>query len=492
VLKRLDPSDAGAIAIGPSRERPWFSFEAVASLLPLIDIVVVLAASVVGAISYLWLSTESAHPLVGAPGDLTSWLAVGMLAGSIYALWMHSGGYYDVRLCLQARLEIGQILRAWAFSALMLALMAFLLKVGSSFSRGSFLAFLVAAPIGLVACRALTKPMLRRWIENGTVGRRNIVLIGDRDELDSLDPEQFLNFFGVVDARRFTLNHYCDPSADDAAVLQSAIEFARTNDSDEILLALPWQDAKAVEAIRNELRTLPIPVRLLPDRSLRNITSYPSLASSLHVTFLVELQAAPLTYFDRAVKRLMDLVLGSIAFVLALPIVILAAIAIRLDSPGPVVFRQRRNGFNGKQFVIYKLRSMTVQEDGTRVTQASRGDARITRVGRLLRKTSIDELPQILNVLRGEMSLVGPRPHALAHDDHFQGVVADYAFRHHVKPGITGWAQCHGSRGATPSLKEIVSRVELDLWYINNWSAWLDLRILCLTVYEVLRWDRAY
>ena len=133
MLKRLDPSDAGAIAIGPSRERPWFSFEAVASLLPLIDIVVVLAASVVGAISYLWLSNESAHPLVGAPGDLTSWLAVGMLAGSIYALWMHSGGHYDIRLCLQARLEIGQILRAWAFSALMLALWRSSLKSGRPF-----------------------------------------------------------------------------------------------------------------------------------------------------------------------------------------------------------------------------------------------------------------------------------------------------------------------------------------------------------------------
>jgi lipopolysaccharide/colanic/teichoic acid biosynthesis glycosyltransferase len=170
----------------------------------------------------------------------------------------------------------------------------------------------------------------------------------------------------------------------------------------------------------------------------------------------------------------------------------LAAIAIKLDSPGPIVFRQRRKGFNGKQFTIYKLRSMTVQEDGTSITQASRKDARVTRVGRLLRKTSIDELPQLLNVLRGEMSLIGPRPHALAHDDHFQKVVADYAFRHHVKPGITGWAQCNGSRGATPSLKEIVSRVELDLWYVNNWSPALDLRILLMTVAEVLRWDRAY
>jgi undecaprenyl-phosphate galactose phosphotransferase/putative colanic acid biosynthesis UDP-glucose lipid carrier transferase len=188
----------------------------------------------------------------------------------------------------------------------------------------------------------------------------------------------------------------------------------------------------------------------------------------------------------------MDIVLGSLASIIALPIVILAMIAIKLDSPGPAVFRQRRNGFNGKQFVIYKLRTMTTLDNGANIRQASRRDARITRVGRLLRRTSIDELPQLLNVLRGEMSLVGPRPHAVAHDDEFQGTVADYAFRHHVKPGITGWAQCHGARGATPSLKEIVTRVELDLWYINNWSAWLDLRVLFLTVFEVLRWDRAY
>jgi undecaprenyl-phosphate galactose phosphotransferase/putative colanic acid biosynthesis UDP-glucose lipid carrier transferase len=296
----------------------------------------------------------------------------------------------------------------------------------------------------------------------------------------------------VVDARRFTISRNGERPADEVAILRAAADFVRANNSDEILLALPWRDAEFIQSIRNELRAVPVPVRLLPDRSLRSITSYPSFASALQLTFLVELQAAPLTYFDRAVKRLMDIVLGAVALILALQVIILAAIAIKLDSPGPIVFRQRRNGFNGQQFVIYKLRTMTVQEDGANLAQASRRDSRITRVGRLLRKTSVDELPQLLNVLRGEMSLVGPRPHAVAHDDQFQSVVADYAFRHHVKPGITGWAQCHGSRGATPSLKDVVTRVELDLWYINNWTAWLDLRIMFWTVFEVLRWDRAY
>jgi undecaprenyl-phosphate galactose phosphotransferase/putative colanic acid biosynthesis UDP-glucose lipid carrier transferase len=493
VLQRLDRSGADAIAIGPARKYPWLSFEAVASVLPLLDILIILAASVVSALAYQYVTSEAPYTLI-APADLTSALGVGMLAGCIYALWMHSVSHYDIRLCLQARLASGQILRAWAFTALMLAMVAFFLKVGASYSRATFLVFLLTAPMGLVAWRALTKPLLRTWIKNGVIGRRQVVLIGDNDELDSLDPAQFLNYFGIVDAKRFTLHHFGERSStpSDVAVLKAAVDFARANNSDEILLALPWRDTDAVQSVRNRLRTLPIPVRLLPDRSLRTITSYPSFASSLQLSFLVELQAAPLNYFDRMIKRLMDIVFGSIAAMVALPIVILAIIAIKLDSPGPGVFRQRRNGFNGKQFVIYKLRSMTTQDDGANIRQASRRDARITGVGRFLRKTSIDELPQLLNVLRGEMSLVGPRPHAVAHDDEFQGTVADYAFRHHVKPGITGWAQCHGSRGATPSLKEIVTRVELDLWYINNWSPWLDLRILFLTVFEVLRWNRAY
>ena len=362
-------------------------------------------------------------------------------------------------------------------------MLAFLFKLGASFSRrGSFVGFLLLAiTAGFIAWRALTKVLLRRWVETGIVGRRKVVLIGERDELASLDREQLTNLFGVIDATCFALSHDGEHHSvqGDASVPLSAIDFVKENDSDEILLALPWRDTEAVQSIRNQLRVLPIPVRLLPDRSLRTITSYPSFAAALQLTFLVELQAAPLTDVDRAIKRLMDIVLqDQIAFILLLPVMILAAIAIKLDSPGPVVFRQRRNGFNGKQFVIFKLRTMTAQEDGATVAQASRQDARVTRVGRWLRRSSIDELPQLLNVLHGEMSLVGPRPHALAHDDQFQSVVADYAFRHHVKPGITGWAQCHGSRGATPVLKDIVSRVELDLWYINNWSAWLDMRIL--------------
>jgi undecaprenyl-phosphate galactose phosphotransferase/putative colanic acid biosynthesis UDP-glucose lipid carrier transferase len=184
-----------------------------------------------------------------------------------------------------------------------------------------------------------------------------------------------------------------------------------------------------------------------------------------------------------------------VALVVFSPVMALAAVAIKLEGPGPVIFRQYRKGFNGRQFVMFKFRSMRAQEhgqNGEAVVQVRRNDPRVTRVGAVLRATSIDELPQLINVIRGEMSLVGPRPHALAHDNYFEKLLEDYAFRHHVKPGMTGWAQVNGLRGATPSVEVISKRVKMDLWYINNWSLWLDFQIILKTVFEVLRKRNAY
>jgi exopolysaccharide biosynthesis polyprenyl glycosylphosphotransferase len=175
-----------------------------------------------------------------------------------------------------------------------------------------------------------------------------------------------------------------------------------------------------------------------------------------------------------------------------MPLLILVALAIKIDSRGPVLFRQTRYGFNGKPFKIFKFRSMSVLEDGATIIQARAGDSRVTRIGALIRKTSIDEIPQLLNVLRGEMSIVGPRPHAAAHDDYYLEQIEDYAFRHHVKPGITGWAQVHGQRGETETLDKMQQRVQYDLWYINNWSLWLDCMIMLRTVSEVVRGENAH
>jgi exopolysaccharide biosynthesis polyprenyl glycosylphosphotransferase len=207
----------------------------------------------------------------------------------------------------------------------------------------------------------------------------------------------------------------------------------------------------------------------------------------------VESQSPPLTAIGvkRWVKRALDIVLASGAIVLLAPLLVAVSIAIKLDSPGRVIFRQRRSGFNGVQFVIFKFRTMTVLEDGPSITQVRQDDYRVTRLGRLLRRTSIDELPQLFNVLKGDMSLVGPRPHALAHDNEYHALIAKYIFRYHVKPGITGWAQVNGLRGETRCLEQMAQRVSYDLWYINNWSLGLDSYILLRTCFEVIQL-RAY
>ena len=188
-----------------------------------------------------------------------------------------------------------------------------------------------------------------------------------------------------------------------------------------------------------------------------------------------------------AATRVLDLLLAVTALLLCLPIFLLIPLAILLDSRGPVIFRQRRAGEAGKLFGIYKFRSMHVLEDGAHVAQAVKGDARVTRVGRFLRATSLDELPQLFNVLSGEMSLVGPRPHAIAHDEFYSAHIANYRVRQLVKPGITGWAQVHGARGTTAELAQMQHRINLDSWYVANKSIWLDLFILARTPLEVLR-----
>jgi undecaprenyl-phosphate galactose phosphotransferase/putative colanic acid biosynthesis UDP-glucose lipid carrier transferase len=177
---------------------------------------------------------------------------------------------------------------------------------------------------------------------------------------------------------------------------------------------------------------------------------------------------------------------------LLLPLLVLTSVIVKLDSSGPILFRQTRHGFNGKAFKILKFRTMFVLEDGDTIRQASRDDGRVTRIGAWLRRTSIDELPQLFNVLMGDMSIVGPRPHAAAHDHHFENVIGKYAYRHHVKPGITGWAQVNGFRGETPTIEAMKARVDLDIWYVNNWSLLLDAVIILRTLAEVFRARNAY
>jgi putative colanic acid biosynthesis UDP-glucose lipid carrier transferase len=191
-------------------------------------------------------------------------------------------------------------------------------------------------------------------------------------------------------------------------------------------------------------------------------------------------------------KRAVDIVLAIAALALLWPAMLLAAIAIKQSSPGPVLFKQRRYGLNGEEILVYKFRSMTVCEDGPVITQATKTDSRVTRVGAFLRRTSLDELPQIFNVLEGKMSFVGPRPHAVAHNEEYRKLISGYMIRHKVRPGITGWAQVNGLRGETSSFEKMHERVQYDLDYLKNWSLSLDMLIIFRTAMTVLRDRNAY
>ena len=414
--------------------------------------------------------------------------AVGALAGFIYMVRMNGSGHYLLQEAVKPRVELPEILVCWFTTGLMLALIAFLLKIGGTYSRGGFVVFYVFCPIALLVARKGVKAALARAVARGTIGGHDIVLVGDVNEMAALKSGDLLAICGATEVNRFTLSRDEDVltrSANDVRIVGAAAGFVRRHNCKQILIALPWRDAARIELVKDQIKTVPVAARLLPDLSVRALSDVAWLERGRVPA--IELQRAPLNEAQRLTKRIMDVMVASFALIFFLPIISLAALAIKLDSPGPVIFRQVRRGFNGKCFTIFKFRTMTVQEDGAHVVQATPHDLRITAIGRLLRESSIDELPQLWNVLRGDMSLIGPRPHALAHDDYFETVLRDYAFRHHVKPGITGWAQCNGARGPTPTIEHVMKRVKLDLWYVHNWSVWLDVLILIKTTYVVLR-----
>lgn len=476
----------GHLAPAIERRNATFPCESVPYVLSTADAAIIVLSSLIGGTLYQWS--------IGSPTpNLLPHCAVGLLASFIHILRISGSGYYDFQFASKPRVEAVEIMVSWVTTGLLLAFFAFLLKIGVAYSRGAFVIFFFLAPAGLLGVRKVSKLVLKRAIAQGVIGRRDIVLIGDPFELSVLEPRDLLAFFGAGDVNRFILGKEDDPverQSNDMRIVNSVANFVRERNTREILLAVPWSDSARIDFIREHIKILPVSVRLLPDIRVRSLTDYSSSARQNIMS--VEILGAPLSPLEQGVKRLVDIVVASVALLVSVPVMLLTAIAIKLDGPGPVVFRQLRKGFNGQHFVMLKFRTMTVQENGAEVAQATRNDPRVTGIGKLLRASSIDELPQLINVLSGEMSLIGPRPHALAHDSQFEKILSDYAFRHHVKPGITGWAQCNGARGATPKIEQIQERVKLDLWYINNWSLWLDFQILIKTFFEVLRKRNAF
>jgi undecaprenyl-phosphate galactose phosphotransferase/putative colanic acid biosynthesis UDP-glucose lipid carrier transferase len=461
-------------------------FEVVEPLLVLANALIIMVAGILGGALY-HLSDSNLF------ADWGVQVGLGVLASLSYGVIAHHFGLYRINVLLENEQGKGRVLLSWALALLVVALALFLLKSGTGTSRGSAVCFAGLGGIGLVLLRHVASPWLRSALMTGAIRGRRAVVIGTQGELAQFTRQDLLARFGLDEVERVVLPR------DDVrgrlpmlhrAGAETALRAVRQHLAEEIILVMSWSELADFEPLLDELRVVPLPVRLLPDRAVSAVLRRQS--SDPQRFPMVEMQRTPLTRIESGTKRLLDIVIAITSLIALSPLLTFTAVAIKLESRGPVIFRQRRHGFNGQAFIIWKFRTMKVQEDGAAVVQARKADPRITRVGRFLRETSIDELPQLWNVLLGNMSIVGPRPHALIHDYEYGKMIANYAFRHHVKPGITGWAQVKGFRGGTPQLELMQQRVQHDLWYIDNWSLSLDVLIIIKTMFEVLRRNNAY
>src|SRR5260370_19662992 len=275
---------------------------------------------------------------------------------------------------------------------------------------------------------------------------------------------------------------------DDDLVLACAT--VRVLRADDIVLIVPWSETKVIEACVDVFLRTPAEIHLGPEAILDRFSD--AQVAELGPISSLNLTRQPLSVLQRAEKRAFDIVVASLALLMLALLFGIVALMIKLDSSGPALFLQRRYGFNQEPFRIVKFRTMTAMEDDAQLISATRFHPRLTRFGAFLRRSSIDELPQLLNVLAGDMSLVGPRPHALAHDQRYEGRIARYARRHNVKPGITGWAQVCGLRGEIATEDKMRRRAEPDLYYVDNWSLWLDLKIIPMTIFSAKGPSDAY
>jgi Undecaprenyl-phosphate glucose phosphotransferase len=376
----------------------------------------------------------------------------------------------------------------WGVVVAVLLLLAFALKVTAVYSRIVMLSWFCVTPLVLRASHSL-RLHARAALTHSAAAPSYIVIGANNLSLQLLRrlPENgFLGFFDFRSADRVSewvsdkLIGHCGEVAD----------YVRANGVTTIYIALPLANAPRIGELINALRDTTASIYFLPDvfafdmvqGRLVNIDGMPALSVC----------ETPFHGMDAVLKRTFDLLLAGLAVIVAAPVMVACAIGVKLSSPGPILFRQRRYGLHGEEINVYKFRSMTCCEDGPTVAQAKKNDPRTTPFGAFLRKTSLDELPQLFNVIQGKMSLVGPRPHAVAHNEQYRKIISGYMIRHKVRPGITGWAQVNGFRGETDTVDKMTGRVKLDLEYLNNWSIWLDIRILIRTVLLIVRDEKAY
>jgi putative colanic acid biosynthesis UDP-glucose lipid carrier transferase len=408
----------------------------------------------------------------------------------------HAQGLYRAWRAEPVKSEFTRVWVCWAFVIPLLLMLGFISKTSEDYSRLIMLTWFFLAPALVSMWRVLLRIMLQEVRARG-FNIRNVAIAGASPLGEELarsvrfSPWMGMNMVGFYDDRHISRLHPIDPLAGEVkGDLDKLVAQAREGLIDVVYIALPMRAEPRINAIIRRLQDTTASVYMAYDfGGFDVLRAQWGQVGNVPVMSVVE---NPFHGVEGFAKRAEDLVIGGLIMLgIAVPMLAIA-LAVKLSSRGPVFFRQRRYGLNGEEIRVLKFRTMTCMEDGPEVKQAVKNDQRVTKVGAVLRRTSLDELPQFIQVLTGEMSIVGPRPHAVAHNEQYRALIQGYMLRHKVKPGITGWAQVNGWRGETDTLEKMEKRVEYDLAYIRDWALWMDIKIIVMTVLGSFRGKNAY
>ena len=416
-----------------------------------------------------------------------------LLSILIYLFAAESVHLYQSWRGVDFTLLVKRVLIIWFVTVTCLMILGYISKVTAEYSRILVSIWFILVPILLLLWRAVFKGILNYFRSKG-YNTRQVAVLGVNGLANQLighiEKTQSLGMIlqGLYDDRgeeRHAQLVYPILGNTDALVKN-----AQSGKIDLIYITLPMKAEERIKEVVNKLADTTVTVYLVPDLytyqlfngSWTNMAGHP----------IISVFESPFLGLNSYAKRAQDIVLSIIILTIVSPVMLVISAGIKLTSKGPVLFKQRRYGISGEEITVWKFRSMTTQDNGNNIKQATKDDARIRPLGSFLRRTSLDELPQFFNVLMGDMSIVGPSPHAVAHNELYRNQIRGYMLRHAVKPGITGWAQVNGWRGETEKLEEMEGRIEHDLWYIGNWSNWLDIKIICMTMFKVIKDRKAY
>ncbi|AXW87420.1 undecaprenyl-phosphate glucose phosphotransferase [Lonsdalea britannica] len=432
------------------------------------------------------LSTFLVSFFVNGEIDLQHWL-LAFISLSIFQLFGGITDFYRSWRGVSFRREIKLLMRNWVLSVIFSAgiLSIFPTKFIGFYYHALWLSISL---VSFILSRLLIRVAVRYLRQLGYNTRR-VVIIGDSmaglHMIESIlkAPWLGLNMIGYyLPEKDAVAESYEAANVRKLGGVEALIKSAKRGEIDKVYIALPMKDSELIDTILQELSDTTCTVLLIPDILMFSMLQ--SRSEMINGIPVISLYDTPMSGLNVLIKRIEDIIIASIILLLISPLMLLISITVKVTSPGPVIFRQKRYGIDGKPIEIWKFRSMSVMENGEKVIQATKGDARITPVGAFLRRTSLDELPQFFNVISGDMSIVGPRPHAVAHNEQYRKLIKGYMLRHKMKPGITGWAQINGWRGETETLDKMEKRVEFDLSYIQNWTLWLDIKIIFLTIFK--------